>query len=128
MKIHGEITPAMEKDAEEMAACGAGESQTISPAKTKTTWNSPTVLKTVDKKPDVSNLPLVNSEPPSSAPEIQKLNDWFVCHSRSTIPPSVVNKEHQNMGSVPSLPSAPPPLPSVPTLPSFHHMPIMQYS
>ncbi|XP_052105363.1 zinc finger protein ZIC 4-like [Mytilus californianus] len=127
MKIHGEITPSMEKDAEEMAACGAGESQTISPAKSKSNWNSPTVQKTVDKKPDVSNLPLVNSEPPSSAPEIQKLNDWFVCHSRSTIPPSVVNKEHQNMGSVPSLPSAPP-LPSVPTLPSFHHMPIMQYS
>jgi hypothetical protein len=24
MKVHGEITPSMEKDAEEMAACGGG--------------------------------------------------------------------------------------------------------
>lgn len=117
----------MEKDAEEMAACGANDSQTTSPSKNETRHNwtpvSPTVDKPVEKKPDIANMPLVNSEPPSSAPEIQKLNDWFVCHSRSTIPPSVV-KDHQSLASVPPLPT----LPSVPTLPSFHHMPIMQYS
>jgi hypothetical protein len=33
MKVHGEITPSMEKDAEEMAACGGGNSQTITPSK-----------------------------------------------------------------------------------------------
>jgi hypothetical protein len=57
MKVHGEITPSMEKDAEEMAACGGGNSQTISSSKSenKSNWTAPSsVEKTVDKKPGLS--------------------------------------------------------------------------
>ena len=114
MKIHGDVSPTMERqDSDEVSVCSENTSRT-SPSADHTVKSPALSEQTVDRKPDISALSgashLEHSIHPS---EVPKMNDWFVCHPRTSV--NTGSKDHTHFSSIASLSS-------------FHPMPIMQYS
>lgn len=114
MKIHGDVSPTMERqDSDEVSVCSENTSRT-SPSADHTVKSPALSEQTVDRKPDISAISgaphLEHSIHPS---EVPKMNDWFVCHPRTSV--NTGSKDHTHFSSIASLSS-------------FHPMPIMQYS
>lgn len=115
MKIHGDVSPTMERqDSDEVSVCSESTNRTTPSADHSA--KSPAMSdQTVDRKPDINTISGAshldhNIHPP---PEVPKMNDWFVCHPRTSVNPG--SKDHTHFSSIASLSS-------------FHPMPIMQYS